>query len=84
MDAAKSVSATFNQGGGTPYLCYSGTYPWYYYGFQTWLCNPAFNPVYCLTSSYQWTPCTLGGGGSSGSVCGNGICEAGENGSSCG
>jgi hypothetical protein len=87
IDTAKSVSATFNQGGGTPYWCASGTYPWYYYGFTNWLCNPAYNPIYCLTASYQWTTCTFGGGGGGGSssVCGNGICEpaGNENGTSC-
>ena len=44
MDSAKSVSASFNPGGGAPAWCYSGTYPWYYYGFTNWLCNACLQP----------------------------------------
>jgi hypothetical protein len=68
--------------GGGAYYCYSGTYPWYYYGFQTWLCNAAYRPIACYTANWQLTACPGSGGGST-SVCGNGTCEAGENGSNC-
>lgn len=84
MSAAQSVTATFNTSSGSnAYYCYSNTYPWYYYGYQNWLCNAAYNPTYCYTSSWQPTSCPGSGGGSS-SVCGNGVCETGENGSNCG
>jgi hypothetical protein len=69
--------------GGSAYYCYSSTFPWYYFSFQTWLCNPAYNPTFCYTASWQWTACPSSGGSSSGSVCGNGTCEAGENSSNC-
>jgi hypothetical protein len=81
------VSAPYNltiqgnpAGVSNAYYCYSIAYS--YIGFQTWLCNAAYKPTYCLTSSYQWTTCPGSGGGST-SVCGNGTCEAGENGSNC-
>lgn len=67
--------------GGGAYWCYSPYYPWNTYGYQTWICNPAYMPAYCYTIDWQWTTCPLAGGGA---VCGNGLCEAGENGSSCG
>jgi hypothetical protein len=35
--------------------CYSSSYS--YYGYQNWLCNAAYNPTYCYTSSWQWTSC---------------------------
>jgi len=63
------------------YYCYSNTYS--SYGYQNWLCNAAYHPTYCYTSAWQWTSCPSAGGGTS-SKCGNGICEAGENGSNCG
>jgi hypothetical protein len=61
------------------YYCYSNTYP--SYGYQNWLCNAAYNPTYCYTSAWQWTSCPSSG---LSARCGNGICEAGENGSNCG
>jgi hypothetical protein len=62
------------------YWCYSSLYS--YYGFQNWLCNAAYHPTYCYTINWQPTACPGSGGGST-SVCGNGTCEAGENGSNC-
>ena len=81
--AAYSLTIQNNAAGSSAYYCYSSTYPWYYYGFQNWLCNAAYHPTYCYTVNWQWTTCPSSGGGSSGSVCGNGTCEAGENGSNC-
>ena len=63
------------------YYCYSSTYS--YYGFQNWLCNAAYNPTYCYTQTWQWTPCPSANTVSQ-AVCGNGICEVGESGSTCG
>jgi hypothetical protein len=69
--------------GSSAFYCYSSSYS--SYGYQNWLCNAAYNPTYCYTINWQWTTCpSSGGGGGSASVCGNGTCEAGENGSNCG
>jgi hypothetical protein len=83
MNTAPSVTATFNVAPVTPvssaYWCYSTSYP--SYGYQNWLCNAAYHPTYCYTSAWQWTSCPSSGNSA---TCGNGICEAGENGSNCG
>jgi hypothetical protein len=80
MSGSQSVTAMFNTASSSnAYYCYSPAY--WQYNFTTWLCNAAYNPVYCYTSNWQWTTCPSS---SSAAKCGNGICEAGENGSNCG
>jgi hypothetical protein len=55
MNAAKSVTATFNTSSGAAYYCYSPLYPNYLY--QTWLCNAMYQPTICYTINWQLATC---------------------------